>query len=317
MAKSRVYFTTDVHGSNRCFRKFLNSAKFYGADVLLLGGDITGKVMSPIVEEPGGGFRCTYQGVELVLKDKAEAAELARKAAEAGSYTHIVSKSEFEELEAKPDAVSELFKRLMVERVQEWVSLAEERLGKTQVKCYISPGNDDLFELDPVLSSSSYVINPEGRVVDIDGEHEMITLGYTNHTPWNSPREVDEDVLAGMIGRMADQAKTMKAAIFNIHVPPIDTVIDQAPRIDENLKVVVKAGNVEMVSAGSSACRTAIEKYQPLLGLHGHIHESRGVFKMGRTTCANPGSEYGEGILRGFLTDLDGEKVKSYILTSG
>jgi Icc-related predicted phosphoesterase len=316
VARSRIYFITDVHGSSKCFRKFLNAAKFYKADVLILGGDITGKVMTPIVESDGK-FSCTYQGAGLVMSDRDEVEAFRKKAAESGTYTHLLSPSEFKELEANPDKVKDLFKQLMVERVREWVSLAEERLGKTSVKCFISPGNDDIIDIDPALSSSTYVVNPEERVVEVDGEHEMITLGATNHTPWNSPREVDEDVLAKKISDMADRVKAMKSSIFNIHVPPIDTPIDQAPRIDENLKIVVKAGNVEMISAGSTACREAITKYQPMLGLHGHIHESRGIAKLGRTMCANPGSEYTEGILRGFLADLEGDTVKSYLLTSG
>ncbi len=317
MGKSRVYFITDVHGSNRCFRKFLNAAKFYNAGVLILGGDITGKVMVPIVEQHDSSFRCTYQGAELTLRNRGEVEELRRKAGDSGSYTCVVSRSVFKELEADRDKVSKLFKDLMVERVREWIALAEERLGKTSVKCFISPGNDDVMDIDETLNSSSYVVNPEERVVDIDGEHEMITLGYTNHTPWNSPREVDEDVLVGKIGTMANKVGNMKSAVFNIHVPPIDTPIDQAPRVDKTLKVVIKAGHVEMISAGSTACRAAVQKYQPMLGLHGHIHESRGVVRIGRTLCANPGSEYGEGVLRGFLADLDGDRVRTYLLTSG
>jgi uncharacterized protein len=315
--KSRIYFITDVHGSNRCFKKFLNAASFYKADVIILGGDITGKVLTPIMEAGDGTFRCTYQGSDLVLKSKEEVEELEKKAADSGSYTSLVSTSGFKELEADPEKVRELFSQLMVERLREWILLAEQKLGKTSVRCFISPGNDDVFDLDPVLDSSSYVVNPEGRVVDIDGGHEMITLGYTNHTPWKSPREVDEDVLAQKISAMADKVRDMKSAIFNVHVPPIDTVIDKAPRVDENLKIVVKAGNVEMISAGSSACRAAIIKYQPMLGVHGHIHESKGIAKLGRTMCANPGSEYGEGILRGFLADVEGDRVRSYLLTSG
>jgi len=209
------------------------------------------------------------------------------------------------------------FDKAMVGRVGEWVRLAEERLAKTGVSCYISPGNDDIFDIDPVLSSSSYVVNPEGRVVSIDGDHEMITLGFTNHTPWNSPREVDEDELGKMIEGMAANVRNMQSAIFNIHVPPIDTLIDKAPMVDRNLRVVVKGNQVQMVSAGSSACRNAIETHQPLLGIHGHIHESKGIVKIGRTICANPGSEYGEGILRGFLAQLEGDRMKSYLLTSG
>ena len=316
MARSRIYFITDVHGSSKCFRKFLNAAKFYKADVLILGGDITGKVMTPIVESEGR-FACSYQGAELTMTSREEVEEFRKKAAESGTYTQMVSPQEFKELEADPAKVKALFARLMVERVREWMALAEERLGKTSVKCYISPGNDDIYEIDSALNSSSYVVNPEERVVEIDGEHEMITSGTTNRTPWNSPREVDEDVLAKKISDMADRVRNMKSAVFNIHVPPIDTPIDKAPRIDKNLRIVVKAGNVEMISAGSSACRAAIMKYQPALGLHGHIHESRGIVKLGRTLCANPGSEYTEGILRGFLADLDGDKVKSFLLTSG
>ena len=317
MPRSRIYFITDVHGSNRCFKKFLNAADFYKANVLILGGDVTGKVLTPIVDMGDGTFKCSYQGSDLILKNGQEVESFRVKAADSGSYTRIVSQAEFKELDENPAKVTQVFKEVMIERMKEWMTLAEQKLGKTSVKCFVSPGNDDLFEIDPVLSSSSYVINPEERVVDIDGDHEMITLGFTNHTPWNSPREVDEDVLAGKISAMADNVKNMKSAIFNIHVPPIDTVIDQAPRIDENLKVVVKAGNIEMISAGSSACRAAIKKYQPMLGLHGHIHESRGISKIGRTLCANPGSEYSEGILRGCITDLEGDKVKSYLLTSG
>jgi Icc-related predicted phosphoesterase len=317
VARSRVYFITDVHGSNKCFRKFLNAAKFYKADTLILGGDITGKVLTPVVESGGGSFKCTFQGEDLSMSDLSQVEEFRKRAAELGVYTQIVSQGGLEELEADPRKVTELFRGLIVERVREWVSLAEERLRGTPVKCFISPGNDDIFEIDPLLSSSQCVVNPEARVVEIDGEHEMITLGYTNHTPWNSPREVDEDELAARISVMAERVRDMKSAIFNIHVPPIDTLIDQAPRVDGDLKIVVKAGNVEMVSAGSSACRASIMRYQPMLGLHGHIHESRGVVKLGRTLCANPGSEYTEGILRGFLSDLEGDKVRSYLLTSG
>lgn len=317
MAKTRIYFITDVHGSNRCFRKFLNAAKFYEADVIILGGDITGKSMTPIVESGNGTWSCHFQGMDMVLKSEKEVADLKVRAGDSGAYAPTIPRSKFEELEASPAKVTEFFNQQMVGRVREWIALAEERLGKTQVKCMISPGNDDIFDIDPALSSSRYVINPEGQVVKVDETHEMITLGYTNHTPWKSAREVDEDVLAGMISKMADKVQNMKTAIFNIHVPPIDTPLDKAPKVDENLKIVVRAGNVEMISAGSTATRAAVEKYQPLLGLHGHIHESRGIHKIGRTLCANPGSEYGEGILRGFIVDIDGDKTKSYILTSG
>jgi len=315
--KTRLYFVTDVHGSDRCFRKFINAGKFYNANVLVLGGDITGKMIVPIVKRSDGTYTVNYTGNQVLMNSKEEADQMAKTIHDSGYYPYYSEPKEVEELNSNPDQVTKLFTQLMVESVQGWMRLAEERLKDTGIKCYISPGNDDIFDIDSALDSSSYVVNPEEKVVDVDGEHEMITLGYTNHTPWNSPREVDEEVLREKIEAMAKKVKEMNKAIFNIHVPPIDTPIDQAPKLDPTLKPVVSGGHVVMISAGSFATRQLIEKYQPLIGIHGHIHESKGIVKIGRTTCFNPGSEYGEGILKGLLCDLEGDKIKSYMLTSG
>jgi Icc-related predicted phosphoesterase len=317
VATSRVFFITDVHGSTRCFKKFLNAAKFYKVNVLVLGGDLTGKVLIPIVDQGDGSFRCTFEGNALTLKNKNDVDGISSRATDAGLYTMLMSKKEFAEISVDPEKVRAAFNKAMVDRVVEWVRLAEERLGSSGVSCYISPGNDDIFDIDPVLSSSRYVINPEEKVVSIDDDHQMITLGFTNHTPWKSPREVDEEELGKKIEKMASDVKEMKSAIFNIHIPPIDTLLDKAPMVDENLKVVVKANQVQYTSAGSTACRKAIESHQPMLGIHGHIHEAKGLVKLGRTLCANPGSEYNEGVLRGFLTQMTGDRIDSYVLTSG
>jgi Icc-related predicted phosphoesterase len=317
LARTRIFFVSDIHGSDRCFRKFVNAARFYSANVLILGGDITGKMIVPLIAQPDGSRRCSYAGSEYTLRSKQQIDEMVRNIKDSGYYPYLADPEEVEELSSKPELLNQLFKRLMKESIEGWMRLAEERLKGTGTKCFISPGNDDFFEIDEVLNASSYVINPEEKVVDIDGHHEMITLGYANHTPWNSPREVDEEVLAEKIERMAVKVKDIGAAIFNIHVPPIDTLIDQAPKLDGNLKPVVSGGNIVMISAGSIAVRRSIEKYQPLVGLHGHIHESRGVVKIGRTMCFNPGSEYNSGILRGLLCELEDDRIKSYILTSG
>jgi uncharacterized protein len=317
MAKTRIYFVTDVHGSDRCFRKFLNAAKFYNADTLILGGDITGKMIVPIVTQHDGTRVCEFAGGRRVLKSDEDLNTTVKAIKDSGYYPFITNVKEADEISGDPELLTPLFKTLMKESVHGWMRLAEERLKGTGVKCYISPGNDDYFEIDEVLDSSSYVINPERKVVDLDGEHEMITLGYTNHTPWDSPREVDEDVLEGMIEEMAKKVSDPSRAIYNVHVPPIDTPIDQAPKLDKELKPVIAGGEAVMMSAGSTAVRKMIEKYQPLLGTHGHIHESRGIVKLGRTLCANPGSDYGFGNLNGFLCEVDGDRINSYSLTQG
>jgi len=315
--RTKVFFVSDVHGSDRCFRKFVNAGKFYGANVLILGGDVTGKAIVPMVRMADGAVKVIEGNTSRLLKSQSEIAGFRGTVSDGGNYPYVAGPAEFEELEAKPDLVVGLFKRLMIESIKSWIALADERLAGTGIKCYMSPGNDDYFEIDDALSSGKHVINPEGKVVEIDGQHEMITLGYTNRTPWDSPRELDEDDLQKRIDAMAQKVREMKSAIFNLHVPPIDTPIDQAPKLDNDLKPVVSGGDVVMVSAGSSAVRRSIERYQPLVGLHGHIHESRGMVRIGRTVCLNPGSEYGSGILKGVLCELDGDAVRSYLLTSG
>ena len=308
---------TDVHGSDVCFRKFLNAAKFYKANVLILGGDITGKSMVPIIQTGTETYECSFAGEFFVIKSEEKLDSIVKDMRDSGVYPKVMGKKEYDEAELKPRKLREVFNQLMVEGVRRWLELAEERLKGTDVGCFISPGNDDIFEIDQVLNSSKYVINPERRIVSLDGEYEMITLGYANHTPWHSPREVDEGVLESWIEEMAGQLKKPENSIFNIHVPPRDTPIDQAPKVSEDLKPVVAAGHVVMTSAGSVATRRMIDKYQPLVGLHGHIHESKALVRIGRTVCFNPGSEYGEGILRGVVGQLEDGKLKSYLLTSG
>lgn len=315
--RTRLFFVTDVHGSEKCFRKFVNAAKFYEAQVLVLGGDITGKMVIPIVEQGNGTYNCRFLGNELQIKSKEELDATVKNIRDAGFYPHMSNPKEVQELQADKAKLDALFEKLMVESIDQWVKLAHERLSGTRVKCYISPGNDDILAIDSHLTDTGVVFNPEGKVVGIDESHEMITLGYTNHTPWNSPREVDEDQLEQMLEGMCGKVHDMKNCIFNVHCPPIQTIIDQAPALDSTLKPIVKGGQIQMTAAGSSATKKAIEKYQPLAGIHGHIHESKGLVKIGRTSCFNPGSEYNEGILRGLVIDFEDAKIKNYSFTAG
>jgi len=298
--------------------KFLNAAKFYQANALILGGDITGKMIVPIVEQQDGSAIADFLGTPQMARTNDERLALEKKIRNSGYYPYPTTPDEVERLQADKKLVDELFSKVMAESVKRWVGIAEERLKGMNVKCYISPGNDDRFDIDPVLRGSSTVICPEGEVVSIDDYHEMITSGWSNITPWHSPREVPEEELIKKFEPMIDKVRNMENAIFNLHCPPINTTIDLAPELDETLKPVVKGGGgISMVHVGSTTVRQLIEKYRPLLGLHGHIHESRGFVAIGRTLCINPGSEYGEGILRGAIINLDPKGVRSYLLTQG
>ncbi len=315
---TRIFFTSDVHGSDVCFFKFLNAAKFYKADVLILGGDITGKMIVPIIEQPDGTYLAEFLGTQQALGTREARETLEKNIRNSGFYPYPTTSSEVEKLQADKKLVDELFSKVMADGIRRWVSIAEERLKGTSLKCYISPGNDDRFDIDEVLKSSSIVLYPEDEVVWIDDHHEMITSGWTNLTPWHSPREVVEEKLGEKFDPMISKIQRMENCLFNLHCPPFNTPIDLAPELDATLKPVVRGGGgVSMIHVGSIAVRQAIEKHRPLLGLHGHIHESRGFVKISRTLCINPGSEYGEGVLRGAVINLDEKGVKNYLLTQG
>jgi len=316
MANSRIFFATDLHGSELCFKKFLSAAKAYSANILILGGDLTGKMIVPIMENDGR-WSAKFLGKDTQMKSRDELSKLESHIRNCGYYPYTSNKQEIEDLNASPDKVRALFMKLMLEQVSRWMTLAEERLASTVVKMYVTGGNDDPLEIEPVLNSSKYVVNPENRVVDIGGGIEMVSSGFGNITPWKCPRDIEEDILLSKLESIAAEVKTTETAVFNLHVPPYDSHLDMAPQLDKNLKVDAHAGTgVMMIPVGSTAVRKIIEKYQPMLGLHGHIHESRAVSKIGRTTCINPGSEYGEGFLRGVIIDLN-QKGFTYVLTSG
>jgi len=317
MGRLRLFFGTDLHGSDRCFRKFLHTGQSYKVDVSIIGGDITGKVIVPIVEQSDGSYKAHFLGVDHKISSTGQLEELEKKIKNTGYYPYRTNEEELKELQSDSSKMDALFDRLMVDRVKEWVTLADDRLKESRTKYYVLPGNDDRFSVDAVLGSSKCITNPEGKVIDIGQSFTMISSGFANITPWNCPRDVPEEELEAKIESMASQVQDKRNCIFNLHCPPVNTVLDQAPKLDENLRVQMGLSGQEMISAGSIAVRKLIEKYQPLLGLHGHIHESKGVANIGRTLCVNPGSEYSEGILRGCIIRLKEDGVESYYFLSG
>ena len=318
MGVTRVFFTTDTHGSTVCFRKFINAGKFYEAHVIILGGDITGKKVIPFVRQSDGLIKINHLDREHLLKEGEQVEALRRNIVDMGYYPYATDSEELERLAGDPAAQEAIFRHLMKERMRECLEFAEERLEGTGIRCYVQPGNDDEFDIDVLFESGANVLNPEGKVIQVDDHHTMISTGYGNITPWRCPRDVEEERLEAMIESMAGQVRDFEHCIFNFHCPPYDTVLDQAPQLDDQMRPTLEmGGKPKMVPVGSRAVRRAIDKYQPRLGLHGHIHESRGSQKLGRTTCVNPGSEYGEGVLRGVIVDLDKKGIKSVTFTSG
>jgi Icc-related predicted phosphoesterase len=312
----RMFFATDVHGSDQCWVKFINAAAAYKANVLIVGGDITGKRVVPIV--PVNGHHVATMGSgEIRLESIAEIRDFEKQAANAGLYAFEATDDDVAELETDPHAVEDYFLRLAQVRVEQWLALAEDRLQGTGVRLIVNCGNDDPMELDELLRSSDIATFAEGRSVPIDERRSLVSVGFANLTPWQCPRDTTEDDLARRIAEAVGSANGDTELVFNLHCPPYDSGLDMAPQLTEDMSTVMAGGQPVLVPCGSTAVRDAIERHQPLASLHGHIHEGRGVTKIGRTLVVNPGSEYPDGILRGALIDLNDDGIKGYVLTAG
>ena len=308
MARTRFMFATDLHGSETVWRKFLNCAKHFDLDALILSGDMTGKVMVPIIAREDGTYDAHLLGKDYILKEDG-LEEFAKKVRMVSYIPYVTTPSEAEEIRKDEEKKEKLFERLETEVVEYWLTLIPGRVPDS-CKIVVSPGNDDKFCIDEVIRRNGRVIFGEEEVIALDEEHEVLCCGWSNPTPFNSPRECSEEELEERLEAVVSKVTNLKTSVFCIHVPPYDCQLDTAPLVDENLRVKVVGGRPQMIPAGSRAVRRIIEKYQPLLGLHGHIHESPGFTRIGQTQCLNPGSEYGEGIFKGYLVEIDGPKIR-------
>ena len=317
-AEKTIFFATDLHGADACFKKFVAAPGFYGADLLVLGGDLTGKFVVPVLENGDGGYLAELHGDERHLSaDQVEAFE--RDAADQGLYTARMGGEEYERYGERPEEADRLFTRLMKERLARWIHYARDRLDGTDVQILTAPGNDDPYDVDEVIRElgDDRVLLAEGEVIEVASGHEMLSTGWSNPTPWKTPREFPEEQLRAHIDEMASRLEQPETAIFNIHVPPFDSGLDTAPALDEDLRVKTSFGAQLSEPVGSTAVREALEEYQPLVSLHGHVHEAGGSTRIGRTVVINAGSEYNDAVLRGVLLTVGGGKLRRYQATSG
>ncbi|HEY5941507.1 MAG TPA: hypothetical protein VIT89_01425 [Solirubrobacterales bacterium] len=313
---TRLFYAGDVHGSRVCWKKFVNAAGHYPADVLVMGGDLTGKALVPIVREGDGSYRAQVIGELRSARTAEELDQLQQAISTSGMYPLIVEPDEAAALTRDPAHLDETFERALLEELRLWVRLADERLAATDTRAYVIPGNDDPWEIDAVLAEGRSVVACDETVEQV-GPHELASFGYSNRTPWHTPRELDEDEIYSRLKRLVEQLEKPKQAVLNIHVPPYESSLDTAFEVDEDLRYVTKGGRPHEIPAGSQAVRQIIEETQPLLSLHGHIHESKGVTAIGRTVAINPGSDYGSGHLDGCLVHLAPDRVVSHYLVSG
>jgi Icc-related predicted phosphoesterase len=311
----KLYFATDVHGSEICWKKFLAASKFYEVDTLILGGDMTGKAIVPIIAQGNDEYKVTLLEQVSILHGKEEVNRMVQTIQNRGYYPYVTDLDEVQAFVSSPGKMDELFMDQVLKTMQRWMDYADAKLDGTGIRCIVCPGNDDIFEIDAVIAASKYVRSMEGQVVELDEHHEMANSGWSNPTPWNTHREESEEALLARIEAIISKVKNPSQAVFNLHAPPFGSGLDEAPELTKDLRPAY-AGR-SMIPVGSKAVMTVIDKYQPLLGLHGHIHEGKGTRKYKKTLCVNPGSMYEQGMLNGAVIELKPNKVGNYLLTTG
>jgi Icc-related predicted phosphoesterase len=305
-----LYYASDVHGSEQCWRKFLGAGRFYGVQALIMGGDLTGKAVVPIARAADGSCTARFLDEQHTARDEAELEDLLKAIRYNGFYPWVATQEEISRHAADEQLREELFDRVLLDELQRWIDLADERMAEYGIDVFVMPGNDDPWGCDAILENASHVTACDDRVVQV-GPHEMISCSWANRTPWKSPRELDEDQLYERIKKMADQLESPSTAIFNLHVPPFDSGLDRANEVNEDLTLAYTGGQPREIPVGSKAVRQIIEDYQPLLSVHGHIHESRAEAYIGRTLAINSGSEYNSGRIHGAVVQLSDAEIAS------
>ena len=311
---TKILFTSDLHASDTFFLKTLTMAKRLTVDILFMSGDLTGKAIVPIVQV-GDHFVSKFFGVDYKLAQN-ELVEFQQKVRNVGYYYYICPKEEYENLREDPANIEKLFDSAMRTQLEDWIKKLDEVLPKN-VRVIMNPGNDDHFSVDDVLKKSERVMYTEGIVAEIDDAHKMISCDWVNVTPWNSPRECNEDELEKKLRVEFQKISSTERLVCDIHVPPFGTQLDLAPKLDKNLKPKTFFGQPIMVHVGSKAVLKVLKELQPKLTLHGHIHESAGTCRIGRTLCVNPGSEYVEGIMHGYFLKLTPDTVDYQPIVGG
>jgi len=311
----KFYFATDVHGTEICWKKFLAASKFYDVDTLILGGDMTGKAIIPIIKQTGDTYKVTLLEQMTILTGNAEVEKMVQTIQNRGYYPYVTDLDEVQYISSTPGKTDELFLDQVIKTMQRWMEYGDAKLSGTGIACYVCPGNDDMFEIDSVIASSKYVRSLEGQVIELDGNHQLVNSGWSNPTPWQTHREEPEEALLTRLEAVISKVSNPRQAVFNFHAPPYGSGLDEAPELTKDLRPAY-AGR-SMIPVGSHAVMKVIDKYQPLLGLHGHIHEGKGTRKYKNTLCINPGSMYEQGMLNGAVIELKPNKVGNYLLTTG
>jgi len=314
----KIFYTSDLHGSDLCFRKALDATVHYEATALLIGGDLAGKSLTKIIKKANGKYEAVVAGRKERAASGTELEEMRDAIANSGSYSIILSEEEFDCTAEDKEWHEKQILSLITRRLQQWLWLAELKLKPRGIRLIIICGNDDPWSLDKILRHSSFAEDPEYQPVIFGDNHQVLGESAGNlPSPFVCPRDMEEEQLKERMGKKVAQLTDVGSAIFMLHIPPYNSTLDLAYELDRELRIKTEGTGFLQQPVGSKAVRAIIEEQQPLIALHGHIHESPGTTQIGRTLCFNPGSDHHHGLMRGFLITLDRDQVKGHATITG
>ena len=202
------------------WKKFISGGKFYEVETLILGGDMTGKAIIPIIAQGNDKYKVILLEQESILEDQEAVNEMSATIQNRGYYPYVTDPDEVNEISTTPGRSDELFLKQVTGTLERWMAYADDKLAGTGISCYVCPGNDDIFEVDDVIASSKTVQHTEGKVIHLNDNHEMVSSGWSNPTPWDTHREEPDEALESRLEAVISQASNPSTAIFNFHPHP-------------------------------------------------------------------------------------------------
>ena len=304
----RILFISDIHSSLSIWEKALDYCANHNVELLILSGDHDGKLFIPIVSTSEGCYAKLHEQ-SYSFNDINEVKQFRYDKSLYGIYSKEMEITEVEKLRNDSAYLENVFHDVILEHMTMLMNLLTSKILPPNLKIIVSLGNDDPYYLDDLINKyqTDQILIGINNCFYID-EYCVVNFEYTQPTPWETPRELSENIIEKKIDTLL-MLNRSEYYLFNFHCPPYNTLIDCAPKIDKNFKPVIRGGELVNSHVGSKAIRRIIEKYQPICSLHGHVHESPGKFNINKTICFNPGSEYERGILRGYIIEIDKHTV--------
>ena len=302
---TRLFYATDLQGSEHCWNKFLMAGEIHRADTLILGGTLLAQGVHCLVKSRGSTWSSRLGRRVLEARTRHELEQLENHVRNRGLYPYRTTEQERLQLEKSPQLFKTVYQRLAVQTLTRWISQARELCRQAGRRVYLTP-----HSIAPVLPGTlegdcnGDIVWAQQGVFQLDPDHQLLSHACTHHTPFDCAEAAEDDTLISSLDTLVRQLDDVYNAVFSFHAPPHDSGLDHAPE---------PGRAASLFPIGSRAVRWVIETHQPLLSLHGMVPvPGRRFARIGRTLCVNPGSFCSDSVLSGMLFVLDRTGIRSF-----